>query len=119
MTWHSHRCIVTQSTAGLPLTEEVVIGKHVCERNSCINRHTLHGEGAYFAPELGNVTTRWGVYDDPEGASEVIKGPRGHRRCRASFPGQDGEGEAGPHAQRAYRASRCAEASPAGDFRGA
>jgi len=27
-------------------------------RNNCIGCHTLLGEGAYFAPELGNVYTR-------------------------------------------------------------
>ena len=32
------------------------------------------GEGAYFAPELQNVMTRWGVDDDPEGAFEVLQG---------------------------------------------
>ncbi|MFQ8432816.1 c-type cytochrome [Amaricoccus sp. W119] len=73
MTWHSHRYIVNTSTAALPLTEEVALGKHVWERNSCINCHTLHGEGAYFAPELGNLATRWGVYDDPDGAFDMMK----------------------------------------------
>jgi nitric oxide reductase subunit C len=74
MTWHSHRYIVTRSTAALPLTDEVAHGKAVWERHSCINCHTLHGEGAYFAPEVGNVTTRWGVQDDPEAAFEIMKG---------------------------------------------
>jgi len=73
LTVQSHRYIVNTSTAGAPLTEEVVLGKHVWERNSCINCHTLHGEGAYFAPEVGNVMTRWGVIDDPEGAFTMLK----------------------------------------------
>ncbi len=73
MTAQSHLYIVNESTAALPLTDGVKEGKHVWERNSCINCHTLHGEGAYFAPELGNVMTRWGVYDDPEGAYEILK----------------------------------------------
>lgn len=71
---HSHRYVVEVSTAGMPLSEEVVLGKHVWERNSCINCHTLHGEGAYFAPEVGNVMTRWGVMDDPEMAFQVLDG---------------------------------------------
>ena len=29
---------------------------------------------AYFAPEVGNVMTRWGVLDDPESAFESLKG---------------------------------------------
>ena len=49
-------------------------GKRVWEDNACINCHTILGEGAYFAPEVGNVMTRWGVLDDPEGAFEVLKG---------------------------------------------
>lgn len=74
LTVHSHRYVVTSSTAGMPLSEEVIHGKHVWERNSCINCHTLHGEGAYFAPEVGNVMTRWGVLDDPEAAAEILGG---------------------------------------------
>ncbi|KAA9010082.1 c-type cytochrome [Histidinibacterium aquaticum] len=74
MTVHSHRYIVSTSTSEMELSEEVVLGKHVWERNSCINCHTLHGEGAYFAPEVGNVMTRWGVVDDPEGAYQILDG---------------------------------------------
>jgi nitric oxide reductase subunit C len=74
LTAQSHRYVVEVSTAGMPLSEEVILGKHVWERNSCINCHTLHGEGAYFAPEVGNVMTRWGVQDEPEDAFEVLKG---------------------------------------------
>lgn len=74
LTAQSHRYVVNVSTAGMPLSEEVILGKHVWERNSCINCHTLHGEGAYFAPEVGNVMTRWGVMDDPEAAFETLEG---------------------------------------------
>ena len=35
-------------------------GKKVWEVNQCIGCHSLLGEGAYFAPELGNVYTRRG-----------------------------------------------------------
>lgn len=72
LTFQSHRYVVATSTSGMELTEAVAHGKRVWERNSCINCHTLHGEGAYFAPELGNVMTRWGVQDDPEGAFEIL-----------------------------------------------
>ena len=74
LTIHSHRYIVKTSTASMPLSEEVARGKHVWERHSCINCHTLHGEGAYFAPEVGNVMTRWGVLDSPDDAYETLKG---------------------------------------------
>jgi nitric oxide reductase subunit C len=55
------------------LSEAVVRGKHVWERHSCINCHSLHGEGAYFAPEVGNVMTRWGVLDDADASFEALK----------------------------------------------
>ena len=35
-------------------------GKSVWEKNDCVGCHTLLGEGAYFAPELGNVYKRFG-----------------------------------------------------------
>jgi len=73
LTIHSHRYIVTTSTDKATLTEEVAAGKRVWEHNACINCHTILGEGAYFAPELGNVMTRWGVEDDPEAAFETLK----------------------------------------------
>lgn len=38
----------------------IAAGKKVWEDNDCIGCHTLLGEGAYFAPELGNVYTRFG-----------------------------------------------------------
>jgi nitric oxide reductase subunit C len=42
------------------LTPAVVAGKKIWETNNCIGCHTLFGEGAYFAPELGNVYKRRG-----------------------------------------------------------
>jgi nitric oxide reductase subunit C len=46
------------------LTEQVVHGKLLWEENNCIGCHTLLGEGAYFAPELGNVYKRFGNSKD-------------------------------------------------------
>lgn len=70
---HSVMHVVNKSTASMPLTESVARGKRVWEVNACINCHTLHGEGAYFAPEVGNVMTRWGVVDKPEDAFQTLK----------------------------------------------
>jgi nitric oxide reductase subunit C len=50
------------------ITEAVAAGKRLWEKNDCIGCHTLLGEGAYFAPELGNVYTRFGKN------TEAIKG---------------------------------------------
>ncbi|MFV2060791.1 MAG: cytochrome c [Gammaproteobacteria bacterium] len=56
-----------ETTSALPerdhrenINDQVVLGKRVWERNNCIGCHTLLGEGAYFAPELGNVYKRFG-----------------------------------------------------------
>lgn len=46
------------------ITPEVSLGKKVWEDNNCIGCHTLLGEGAYFAPELGNVYKRFGNSTD-------------------------------------------------------
>jgi nitric oxide reductase subunit C len=42
------------------ITPAVVRGKGLWETRNCIGCHTLLGEGAYFAPELGNVYKRRG-----------------------------------------------------------
>ncbi len=42
------------------ITPQVALGKKVWEENDCIGCHTILGEGAYFAPELGNVYKRRG-----------------------------------------------------------
>ena len=71
---HSHRYIVTTSSNQDKLTDSVAMGKHVWEKHACINCHSIMGEGAYFAPELANVMTRWGVTGEPEAAYEVLDG---------------------------------------------
>jgi nitric oxide reductase subunit C len=73
LTAHSHYYMRTTSTDESTLTDSVVRGKHVWEKNACINCHTLLGEGAYFAPELGNVWKRYGGVEDPEDAREALK----------------------------------------------
>ncbi|MBX6746258.1 MAG: cytochrome c [Acetobacteraceae bacterium] len=72
LTLHSQFYINRTSAPVTAMSEGVVRGKEVWERNSCINCHTLLGEGAYFAPELGNVWKRWGGDKDPQGARETL-----------------------------------------------
>ena len=55
----SERKIPQRSNAEA-ITEQVVRGKQLWETRNCIGCHTLLGEGAYFAPELGNVYKRRG-----------------------------------------------------------
>ena len=73
LTVHSHVYIVNESTDSAGLSDGVERGKGIWEEHSCINCHTLLGEGAYFAPELGNVWVRYGGQDDPESARESLK----------------------------------------------
>jgi nitric oxide reductase subunit C len=74
LTAHSHYYIRTTSTDESTLTASVERGKRIWEKNACINCHTLLGEGAYFAPELGNVWIRWGGDSDPASARDTLKG---------------------------------------------
>jgi nitric oxide reductase subunit C len=46
--------------AMLKANPAIAAGKKLWETNQCIGCHTLLGEGAYFAPELGNVVQRLG-----------------------------------------------------------
>ncbi len=73
LTAHTHWYMLNVSTDSDALTEQVRMGKHVWEQNSCINCHSILGEGAYFAPELGNVWTRYGGRDNPDGARTGLK----------------------------------------------
>ena len=74
LTAHTHWYMKNVSTDETTLTESVLQGKHVWEENSCINCHTILGEGAYFAPELGNVWNRYGGRENPDGARAGLKG---------------------------------------------
>jgi len=61
------------------LTEAVAAGKHIWEINNCVGCHSIMGEGAYFAPELGNVFDRYadtnndGVGDDEAGFETFLQ----------------------------------------------
>lgn len=46
--------------AQLAANPQIAAGKKLWENNNCIGCHSLLGEGAYFAPELGNVYKRRG-----------------------------------------------------------
>lgn len=59
--------------AANPVTPSVAAGKHIWERHACIDCHTILGEGAYYAPELGNVWVRFGGKESPDGARDALK----------------------------------------------
>ena len=69
LVFHSER-VIPERTNQAAMTDAVVRGKHVWETNQCIGCHSLLGEGAYFAPELGNVYKRRG---GDEGGGAFIK----------------------------------------------
>ncbi|MBF0098415.1 MAG: cytochrome c [Magnetococcales bacterium] len=56
-----------------PVSPSVAKGKEIWERHACIDCHTILGEGAYYAPELGNVWLRYGGRENPEGARAALK----------------------------------------------
>lgn len=72
LTIHSHFFILNTSSNSETLSDSVARGKHVWEKNACVNCHTILGEGAYFAPELGNVWVRYGGREDKDGARESL-----------------------------------------------
>ena len=59
LVFHS-RAQVPERSNDAALTPAVERGKTIWETRNCIGCHTLLGEGAYFAPELGNVIPRRG-----------------------------------------------------------
>ena len=59
LTFDTERAIPKRDNRG-NITPAVAAGKKLWETNNCIGCHTLLGEGAYYAPELGNVYKRRG-----------------------------------------------------------
>jgi len=67
------------------LGRQIAHGKALWEENNCIGCHSLLGEGAYFAPELGNVYVRYG--NNTEAIKAFIQSrPAGGIPGRRSMP---------------------------------
>ena len=60
LTLFSHQTFAQRENRAA-LTLQVQRGKRVWEEHDCAGCHTILGEGAYFAPELGNVYSRRGA----------------------------------------------------------
>lgn len=73
---------IPQRSNASEITPAVVRGKHLWETRNCIGCHTLLGEGAYFAPELGNVYKRRG----PDFIKAWIKAQPTHVPGRRQMP---------------------------------
>ena len=82
LTIHSHIYARTKAVDESKLTASVAEGKHIWERNGCIDCHTILGEGAYFAPELANVYQRRG--------GDASGGAFNHAWMKAQPPGAPG-----------------------------
>lgn len=83
LTAHSHSYIRNVSTDETTLSDAVKRGKRIWEHNACINCHTLLGEGAYYAPELGNACKRLG---GKEAIAAFIKGQPSGVEGRRQMP---------------------------------
>lgn len=60
LTVDSHRKIPALTNAAA-IDATVIAGKDVWHRRNCINCHTLLGEGAYYAPDLTQITAHRGA----------------------------------------------------------
>ena len=60
LTYQTEQVLPQRDKREMLADPNVVAGKKLWETNNCIGCHTLLGEGAYFAPELGNVVKRLG-----------------------------------------------------------
>lgn len=69
---------VPEQTKQTNMTEQVILGKDIWDKNNCMGCHTLMGEGAYYAPELTKVYERRG----PAWMKMFIKDPQ------AMYPGE-------------------------------
>jgi len=86
LVYHTEQSVPTLSHEA-NITPAVVRGKRLWENHDCVGCHTILGEGAYFAPELGNVYIRRG--GDNGGADFIkawIKGQPTHIPGRRQMP---------------------------------
>ena len=63
----------SQMAEAHPISDSVAAGKRVWEKKACFDCHTLFGEGARFAPEVGKVWLKYGGDKDPAAASDTLK----------------------------------------------
>ncbi len=59
LTWDTHRQVYVLSHVD-KLSDKVVEGKRIFEKNNCNDCHTILGFGAYYAPDLTKVVQRVG-----------------------------------------------------------
>jgi len=90
MTFDTSLILGRRGEIGVPglnfeLVQVLTQGKFVWEKNNCVGCHTLVGEGAYFASELGNVYQRY--EKNIKTIKEIIQHPPGNgMQWRRSMP---------------------------------
>ena len=60
LSWHTLSREVPKQTHEENMTDAVIRGKMLFDKNNCMGCHTIMGEGAYYAPELTKVIDRKG-----------------------------------------------------------
>jgi len=61
LSWDTLSREVPKQTHDENITDAVVRGKELFDKNNCMGCHTILGEGAYYAPELTKVIDRKGA----------------------------------------------------------
>ncbi len=90
LSWHTLASEVPKNTNVENLTEEVVRGKEIFDKNNCMGCHTILGEGAYYGPELTKVIDRKGVdYCKIVLTTEQPWAPRGRKMVAYNMSDQD------------------------------
>jgi nitric oxide reductase subunit C len=82
LTYNTEQVLPKRDNRAALADPAIAAGKKIWENNQCIGCHTLLGEGAYFAPELGNVYVRRG----PEFIKAWIKIQPTHVPGRRQMP---------------------------------
>ncbi len=86
LSWHTLSQEVPKNTHDENLTEAVVRGKELFDKNNCMGCHTILGEGAYYAPELTKVIDRKGAeYVKVVMMSKEPWAPRGRKMVAYGF----------------------------------
>ena len=74
------------------ITNAVIRGKNLWEKNNCMGCHTIFGEGAYYAPELTKVIERRGdAYVKAVLMSEYPWQPNGRKMVAYGFSEQEAQ----------------------------
>ena len=74
------------------ITEQVVRGKDLWDKNNCMGCHTLLGEGGYYAPELTKVIDRRGKgYIKAVLMSPIPWEPNGRKMVAYGFSTEEAE----------------------------